>query len=320
MNTALHEIGAQLLSPLLLSLEDSDKLIRIGQLLPSSWQIPLIHIEFPLYLDQITADFSFYIDLSTCSASSFLESSLPLELRQSHTWKLLSDFMSHAIATGFFAERQIQGVWLEFDVCEKGVWPPDPNLLFVTRSLRNELVLSTIEKVTSFVCTKKQPLQTLVKLQNCSDRDWKIHFLGFMLGRSVPPIRIGLMRARFDPRQVQEALKLLGYMHPIKELTSLIKKLKNFPGIIFLSFDFDDPIGDRIGLECQPIYLDFAAREVFWWEFLFFLQKENMMSNEKVERFLPFTCEINHVKFVFAPQQPIRAKLYVGLRAERFPG
>lgn len=324
MDQEKRKAFCQIISPLLSTL-DMTCLVRIAQSFPLTWEIPLIHFEFPLHTKRSTPDFLFYIDL-------LQGLSLPWNFPQSKPWQILSSILLQECQTRFLSNHNILGVWLEFDRQMKQQYPLDPNFLFVTKGMSFETIKLVMSRILSLHPGSPSHLGEIFDdkaLHQCVQQGWEIGFLGFMLARSVPPIRMGINYAQNKTADFLAALQILSYKYDGLFLDSFLKKMAFFPGPILLSLDFEKTVKPRIGLECKPVGIEISEQHRFWSSFFRFLETENLMSKEQSRWFLNWLKEqvhplqkkgtfgireINHVKFVFIPHDPIRVKLYLGIR------
>jgi hypothetical protein len=274
--------------------------------------------------------------------------SIPDSLQGHPLWQPLENFYREWANPTSFIHKGITDIWLEFDLDKQSSQLSMPGI-FLT--LNQEIVSDAISLLKTVLQLLNYPLAPKLEtnLQCCISSLPKsatcIHF-GMMLSRGTKAIRVDV--SGISPQQLLEYLVQIGWTHNLNTLKSLVSIVSGLTDCIILSFDIDDTLQPRIGLECflhknpkdEPRWQLFSnylveaglctpAKQtaLLDWPGLFQdffqpgLSSDNLNGNSysldpKVVSI--FGKKISHVKIVYHPDTHLQAKAYLSFAHDYF--
>ncbi len=276
----------------------------------------------------------------------------PTELINKTSWKNITNFTAEWAKPDSIINKNVLGLWFEFDTSESSEGLPEPNIFFHTKSIR----IDSKQDENNFNWILKLAMPLLIGRNLSSSIEEKLldtikklpegasifHF-GMMLSRESNGIRIVINKMK--PDNVIPYLDSIGWHYESKQFIQILKELNDYVSRIVLHLNITEEIDKKIGIECS-FSLNSYHTESNWEYFLDYLEKNNLCIPEKkkallefigadLESSLPdFNVEqykpsvmiaesnkslalvryISHIKLVFNPGKPIFAKAYPGVR------
>lgn len=269
----------------------------------------------------------------------------------SQLWQRIGKLMKGWSVNQLSTYKDIENIWLEFDICKDSVGTQVPSLFFAPGSLENlvkrnnELELNNwLEEVLGLLvghdisCSTKK---CIAKCFNCLPEGGEIFQVGVMLPRHSESKAIRLCIDGIEVGNIHAYLTSIGWQDKTGELEKLLNDLPTFIDRVALNIAVEEVIHDKIGIECyinkQPQFVPDQ------WNLLFkFLHVRNLCSQEQINALLKWPgyteakeCAtewpqnllqatllapsfrsiaaraINHIKFVYQPTMPLQAKAYL---------
>jgi hypothetical protein len=337
----------------LLSKKHLDNIQLISQMFPGEITT-FLGFETRLWEENNNADFAFAISGvgdDRKILTSFLETNtVSKQLLDYSEWKQIYNFSKIWSNSHSELYNKVQCFWLEFDMPDEGIGTMIPSVFFgpsngnnTNKNQYNWLVESAIPLLSGSIPPKnisKLIFDTIRKMPDNST----LFQIGTMLSREVTAIRFHINKLKSS--QIIPYLKDIHWNYETKELTNLIIDLEELVERFVLSFDIlDEGIGPKIGIELSFVGDDYIHKNN-WEQLLSYLVKKGLCLPAKKEALLQYSGiektenfsggilrpiysatdysedisesniirYINHIKIVYEPGKPLRAKAYPAIR------
>jgi hypothetical protein len=300
------------------------KIRRFAKLLPKELILERFGFETVLNSRSSQVDLGLVLDIPSLDLDSLKEwfslKSLSPTLRKNATWKQVSSLIERAVEEQVFQKTGMNKLWLEFDVGSDKSWPPLPNICptcFAKSDLENSL--ASLE----FLQGKKLSSSATQILRSARDHGLSIHVFGCMLARESEWIKMAFGPLSLDC--FEPFLRDISYTYPLERLRNLIRKILPVAECVQLQIDMMETLSPRIGIECIAKQGEYQFST--WEPLLDLLISEKLMSEKEkaaifswiggTRYFLGETTQIlfrhlSHIKVVYHPEKPLKAKLYLG--------
>lgn len=198
--------------------------------------------ECRLGVDQLRVDFQVNLD--------HLTSNLPKALLTHSTWQSFHDFYQEWIEPTSFLHKNVDNIWLEFDIIEPISQIPVPCIFL---ALNQKIVCQTQDMVEMALRLLKPSNVSRLEsnLRLCVDslpNGAHLTHIGVMLSRSVKEMRVNIKG--ISPANLLNYLIQIGWKDSTNQLLCLVSTLSDLVDEIVLTFDIGETIYPRIGLEC----------------------------------------------------------------------
>lgn len=211
-------------------------------------------------------------------------------------WKRIRDFCIHCHEPNSLLSKNVDTIWLEFDVDGQLPKVLIPSFFFCLKHL-TEKITSTKQ---SDVAAQKQIIETALNLlygtsispqikQNiaiCLDSlpiGSQFLYIGAMLSRKLEAVRVNVMG--IPEEKLSAYLTEIGWKYSVSELKEILHTLSGLSDRIVLNFDVGNVIYPKIGIECELIKKD-PRIEPRWQLFLDYLVEKSLCTPEKRDAFL----------------------------------
>ncbi|HEY9608787.1 MAG TPA: methyltransferase domain-containing protein [Allocoleopsis sp.] len=194
-------------------------------------------------------------------------------------WKAFQDFCQEWTDPTSLLHRNIDNLWLEFDLDEQPSEVPTPCVFL---ALNQKIVSEAQELMQITLRLLNYPTSLLLEsnLRLCVDSlpsDAIITHLGAMLSRPNKVVRLNVKG--IPPENLLDYLMQIGWKDQTNELSILVSTLSEFVDNVVLTFDVGETIHPRIGLEC---FLEKQPRfEPRWQLFLDYLVERGLCTAAK---------------------------------------
>lgn len=266
----------------------------------------------------------------------------------SDEWNQLRLFTSQWCSQTSIINRNILGLWLEFDMKETVSQFPTPCVFVQTIPLKNTDNLNWVihSLIPTLIGKRLQEnleiffQKTVAMLPDKAS----VMDIGFMFARAENGIR--LMINKIKPEEIVPFLKRIGLPKEDTGLETLIAELKKQVNRIVLHITIGSKLIPKVGIECS-FSPDQYSNEKKWGQFFEFLIRKNLCIKEKkdmleeftgleisnneinfdINDFLPavktredttqvsvISRYISHVKLVYQPGQLLRVKAYPAVK------
>lgn len=304
------------------------KLLHCAALFPSTLDVSCFGYECNLQGNEYWGDLLFRLDLHTQSLSAFQEPLFLHFAKENAQWENLLLFFDEWTKKELFIERGIHGIWLEMDAGSSSDWPPKPNL-FLETDMQHELFYETIDEAWFGLKQKRLSRETLAILRRCAADHFAVFGIGFMLARPLDAVRICIRsKDLINTSTLHDYLNSLGHFGLDDSLIAFLTRMRPYLDYLYLDVDAADHPYPKIGLTCYIEEKDFSASRRRWDQFLIFLLSEGLADEERQlalrswfgYQYASFFSQdillrdINHVKLVYTPEKPLRAKMYLRVR------
>jgi len=252
--------------------------------------------------------------------------------KQTSEWQQIQKFSKMWTDSNSILHSKIVGAWLEFDMPDSLQEVLVPSVFFNPANINGITANDPAQyewftkKAIPILAGRRLSKTIELNLQACIQkmpRKASLFIVGVMLSRKTSDIRMSVLFR--DSRKIIPYLDEIGWSDDETEtFTSLIKKLdaKKVNRMV-LDFDVGKHIGKKIAVECS-FYPNHNHEEEYWKELLDFLVEEGIVNPEKRDELLHFPGTeqvhssivryITHVKIVYEPGKPIKAKAYLAIR------
>lgn len=256
---------------------------------------------------------------------------LPKSFRQTTEWQHIHAFSKMWTDTNSILHDKILGAWLEFDMPDSPQDVPIPSFFFNPANINGNTVNDPLqyewfyEKAVPALTGRRMSKTAKRNLQHCIQkmpRKSSLFIVGIMLSRLSSDTRMSVLFR--DSNQIMPYLNEIGWTGDTETFAELIKELdtKKINRMV-LDFDVGKKIGKRIAVECS-FYPNRYHQERHWEELLDFLVEKGIVTPKKRDDLLNFpgvdegysniVRYITHVKIVYEPGKPLKAKAYLGIR------
>lgn len=269
---------------------------------------------------------------------------LPNAIFTNPVWSRIRDFCLHWHEPNSLLAKNIDNIWLEFDVEEQPQNIPIPSFFFhfkyhpkfiISKSHPFQEQKQTIATALSLLLEHSLTPEIKQNLAICCDSlpaESQLLYIGAMLSRPLNAVRVNIIG--IPEEELENYLTKIGWTYPIKKLKELIKVISNFVDIIVLNFDVGNTILPKVGIECELLKKS-PHLEPRWQLFLDYLVKIGLCTPEKRDAFLSWHGHsyeesnpelwssnvsrvssilfrrLNHLKIVYYPNSYPEAKGYL---------
>ncbi|MFC1975630.1 hypothetical protein ACFLXQ_04470 [Chloroflexota bacterium] len=221
-------------------------------------------------------------------AGSSVATPLPDIIQSNAIWHRLHNFCQAWNKTGSTLNKNVDNIWLEFDVENEVTDIPLPSCFFGPQSLHSQGTHQWISQVAlPLLLDDALPSKNERKLFDCLATlpdQANVFQIGLMLARATRTIRLCIID--IDSQQIPTYLAQLGWPGSESKLNSLIKDLTSLVDTIVLDIDVGQTLLPKIGLECylknQPSSQD------RWHVFLDYLVEQGLCCPDKREGLLAY--------------------------------
>ncbi len=257
---------------------------------------------------------------------------LPQSSKQTYEWQQIQKFSKMWTDSNSILHNKIVGAWLEFDMPDSLPEVLVPSVFFNPANINGITAHDPAQyewftkKAIPILIGRRLSKTIELNLRACIQkmpRKASLFIVGVMLSRKTSDIRMSVLFR--DSRQIMSYLDEIGWSDDETEtFASLIKELdaKKVNRMV-LDFDVGKQIGKKIAVECS-FYPNHHHKEEYWKELLDFLVEKGFVTPEKRDELLRFPGKeqehssivryITHVKIVYEPGKPIKAKAYLAIR------
>jgi len=252
--------------------------------------------------------------------------------KQTFEWQQIQKFSKMWTDSNSILHNKIIGAWLEFDMPESLPEVLVPSIFFNPANINGITAHDPAqyewftEKAIPILTGRRLSKTIELNLQACIQkmpRKASLFIVGVMLSRKTSDIRMSVLFR--DSRQIMPYLNEIGWSDDETEsFASLIKELdaKKVNRMV-LDFDVGKQIGKKIAVECS-FYPNRHHEEKYWKDLLDFLVEKGFVNPKKRDGLLRFPGKeqeysnivryITHVKIVYEPGKPIKAKAYLAIK------
>lgn len=273
---------------------------------------------------------------------------LPESLFMVNAWSRVRSFCQAWEQPSSSLHREVENVWLEFDVAEMPALPPVPSFFFGSESIvpsrgRQGNAWTTDEALPVVLGGELDP-EARNRLHSCIEAlppGAHVFQVGCMLSRPTQAVRICLRG--LTPDEIVPYLERVGWPGDSRDLASLVAEVGLQVDRIDLDIDVDRTVLPKIGLEC---YLNRQPKfEPRWRSFCDYLVEKKCCHPGKVQALLAYPGfvrsqpggpawpdyldktaallgrhvisvifrTLHHIKVVFNPGRPLEAKAYLAI-------
>ncbi|MBO3458690.1 hypothetical protein G7B40_020895 [Aetokthonos hydrillicola Thurmond2011] len=264
-------------------------------------------------------------------------------------WLRIINFCTHWIESKSFLQSSLNSCWLEFDADSTLNTIPVPSFFIGTKIIKekNDNLYNhekTIEDILDLLLNNNLSKRLKYNVFSCFNllpKGGKIANIGIMFPRESERNTVRLCMGGLTGDQIVKYLHDINWIGSISEIQAMIADLSNIVDVIHLNFAIGDGVLPKIGLECQVktqnliqtkwnTILDYLVSQQLcnpeqqsslldWIGYSYENSNQDFWPNDlvKVSGFLApsfrsvFWREINHVKLVYQPHQPVEAKVYL---------
>lgn len=288
-------------------------------------------------------------DRTKDTLADFLENKICLEmLPQSESWENLGKFSRTWIDPDSELFRKVRALWFEFDVVDHLQMLPFPSVFFIPYHIPGGSARSSYDWIFRDVLRMFDDSGCLSQIEKTSERcfeklpeDASLFILGCMVSRKVHFTRLSF---KFDdPSKIPVYLSDIGWPYQDAPLSHLLTDFRN-NGVTRFILDLDlwSKIGPKIGIECSFSPTKFH-KEPKWKSLTEYLVAGKLMTQAEADALLSFPGSskiklgsaavaaneysrnksaqtsrivryISHIKVVYNPHGPLKAKAYLGIR------
>ena len=256
---------------------------------------------------------------------------LPKSFWQTSEWNQIRNFTKKWSDSKTILHDKILGAWLEFDMPDS---PPEvavPSVFFNPAQIKGSNAGDPLQY--EWFTKMAIPVLTGHRLPKAAERNLynsiqkmpskaSLFIVGIMLSRATSDVRMSVQFR--DSNQIMPYLNELGWSDDTGTFASLIEELDAINvNRMVLDFDVGKRIGQKIAVECS-FFPNNYHQEKHWRDLLDFLVEKGIVLPEKRDELLRFPGAdqgysnivryITHVKIVYEPGKPIKAKAYLGIR------
>lgn len=183
--------------------------------------------------------------------------------------------------------KTIDDIWLEFDIDKQKQLQVEPCII----AALNQDSLLTFDRVKDYLmdlsgrsnrALSTKTIQNLALCHSSLVEDAKITYLGIMLSRTTPTVRVNIKG--LTTRLLENYLNVIGWPGQIDVLTNLVDDVSRFTDYHVITFDIGDTILPRIGVECflnrQP------PKESRWSQLLDLMVDKGICTTQKKDALL----------------------------------
>lgn len=309
-------------------------------------------LECRLGANSSTVDFSVLVTASDGSREILAglnpTVTMPDVILTNHVWRRIRDFCLHWHEPNSLLSKNIDSIWLEFDVDGQLSKVPIPSFFLCLKHLQEESYSTKaqtemVEIALNLLNGTELSPQIKQNLALCSDSlpvGSQILYIGAMLSRKLEAVRVNV--TGIPQEKLSAYLTEIGWKYSVSELKEIIHILSGFSDIIILNFDVGNVVFPKIGIECELIKKD-PRIEPRWQLFLDYLVEKGLCTPEKRDAFLSwcgysqekshpelwpsnlskvssffgargssvFFRRLNHIKIVYQPGSSLEAKGYL---------
>lgn len=325
LRVVIHHLDSELVS--------SEALARIQALAQILPPLSMAGFECRLGSEESRVDFQVsFPHLTLNLPESFLTHSF---------WRTFQDFCQEWVEPTSILHRNVDRLWLEFDLPEQSSQVPIP-CFFLSLNQNNvsefQDFIKTILRLLNHRTDSLLEPNLLLCANSLPDKA-RIAHIGAMLSRPTKEMRIVIKE--LTSQELCNYLDKIGWIDTTNKFKSLVAILSEFVDSIALTFDVGDTIHSRIGLEC---FLEKQPHdEPRWQPFLDYLVEEGLCTPGKRNALLAwpgfsqkadipelwptnltggdlflgskvlsvFWRTINHIKVIYEPGNPLEAKGYL---------
>ncbi len=267
---------------------------------------------------------------------------LPNVIFTNYVWNRIRDFCLHWHEPDSLLAKNIDHIWLEFDVDQQPQNIPLPSFFFNLKYYPKFSKYQAFQEPTKTIATALSLLledsltpQIKQNLAICCDSlpiESRFLYIGAMLSRPLNAVRVNIIG--IPEEELENYLTKIGWTYPIKKLKELIKVISNFVDIIVLNFDIGNTIFPKVGIECELLKKS-PHLEPRWQLLLDYLVQTGLCTPEKRDAFLSWHGHsyeesypevwssnvnrelsilfrrLNHIKIVYDPNSYPEAKGYL---------
>lgn len=352
MNCSLDnylQVVAPYISHQLVTPEAFSQIQTVARMLPPLSEALL---ECRLGANSSTVDFSVLVTASDDSREILAglnpTVTMPDVILTNHVWSRIRDFCLHWYEPNSLLSKNIDSIWLEFDVDGQLSKVPIPSFFLCFKHLQEEIYSTKaqtqmVEIALNLLNGTELSPQIKQNLAICSDSlpvGSQILYIGAMLSRKLEAVRVNV--TGIPQEKLSAYLTEIGWKYSVSELKEIIHILSGFSDIIILNFDVGNVVFPKIGIECELIKKD-PRIEPRWQLFLDYLVEKGLCTPEKRDAFLSwcgylqekshpelwpsnltkvssffgargssvFFRRLNHIKIVYQPGSSLEAKGYL---------
>lgn len=343
------QVVAPYISHQLVTPEAFSQIQTVARMLPPLSEALL---ECRLGANSSTVDFSVFVTASDGSheilAGLNPTVTMPDIILTNHVWRRIRDFCLHWHEPNSLFSKNIDSIWLEFDVNGQLSKVPIPSFFFCLKHLQEEISSTktqrqTVETALSILNGTELSPQIKQNLALCSDSlpvGSQILYIGAMLSRKLEAVRVNV--TGIPQEKLSAYLTEIGWKYSVSELKEILHILSSFSDLIILNLDVGNVVFPKIGIECELIKKD-PRIEPRWQLFLDYLVEKGLCTPEKRDAFLSwcgylqekshpelwpsnlskvssffgargssvFFRRLNHIKIVYQPASSLEAKGYL---------
>ena len=302
----INKIG---LDERLISSEEIAQISQIAELLPTFPTVLQAGLECHLGLSEPKADFMAAFSTSNCGREALARGYQPLaSLDNNPVWSRIYDFCEHWTDANSPLYKEVDRVWLEFDLVKPQLSEvPEPSLFFGTAegikketentSLYDDSLPDNISNNHSWVTDQalrlllNKPLPDLVKRNmltcfNSLPREGKVFQIGVMLPRKIESQAVRLCISNIAIAKIPQYLSDIGWQGSISNLESVLVDISRFTDFICLNFTVGNTIFPKMGLECYGSKQLKISSE--WELFLDYLVEKQLCIPDKADAILNY--------------------------------
>jgi hypothetical protein len=268
---------------------------------------------------------------------------LPEKILEKKTWNNVKIFTEKWIEKDTKINKNILGLWFEFDASNTQRDIKIPGIFTHTVSIKRDSDITWVVDDLLPLCNgRRSSIELKSKIQECVRKlpaKASIYQIGIMLQRKNKDIR--LVIKRINHNEIIPYLESIGWNDDTGKIQNLIKNLEKYCSRIVLHISVGDKIDSKIGLECS-FYPDEKGLNEKWRKFFEFLVKNEYSKPDKIGSILNFQGVeydyglydqedivtkmkenplniktirfISHIKILYEPNSKIQSKAYFGVR------
>jgi hypothetical protein len=282
----------------------------------------------------------------------FEDNKLPSEFMKHEKWKQIKKLVQTWSDKSSILYDKVLGLWFEFDTASESKEIPIPSLFFQIKPIRKDkskddedyswIIDTLIPSSTGKDMTFENKQKMIQSINYLPEESVLLH-IAAMISRNSSIIRTTI---KMKPEQIVPYLESLGWKDENDGLSTLLDNIKDLSTRIILHISIGEEIDPKIGLECS-FSPDMYHQQEKWDRFFDYLIQENMClpqikdlvlsvngitqedSSESFQSFEPavqidstsgseaLVRYLSHIKIQYAPNKPILAKAYPGVRLFR---
>ncbi|MCF4965694.1 hypothetical protein [Nostoc sp. CMAA1605] len=187
---------------------------------------------------------------------------LPDKFSANPIWKRIQNFCYACDQPNSILSRNIDNIWLEFDIEEHPQLLPTPSLFLGLKELDSEQCSNQISSIsTEQLQTVKTALYILFNddvlpviennlgiCVNYLPQDSQILYVGAMFSRQLEAVRVNI--SGIPAESFEDYLSQIGWRYSIKPIQQIIRSLAKIADAVILNIDIGTSIFPKIGLEC----------------------------------------------------------------------